>query len=87
MRERGYLAFRRESATLILPYHVHKTSIYPQEVHITYSSVRIKCAVLPFFLWIKGGANFEPTTPIHKKHEILRRIVYSPVAFTNRIAF
>jgi hypothetical protein len=41
------------------------------------------------FLWIKGGANFEPTTPAHKKREILRWIVYSLVAFTktNRITF
>jgi len=54
----------------------------------TYSSVRIKKAELPFF-WIKGGANFKPTTPIHKAREIMSRIVLSLVAFTknNRIAF
>ncbi len=31
--------FHRESATLILPSHVTKTSIYPQEVRITYSEL------------------------------------------------
>jgi len=37
----------------------------------------------------QSPSNPEPTTPIHKKREILRRIVYSLVAFTknNRITF
>jgi hypothetical protein len=42
--------------------------------HGCYSSVQVKRAELPFFIWIKGGANFEPMTPVHKIHVLMRRI-------------
>jgi hypothetical protein len=54
-----------------------------------YSSVRLKRAELPFVIWIKGGANFEPTTPVHKKR-VLMRLIFLPLGeFTenDRIAF
>ena len=49
----------------------------------------IKRAELPFFIWIKGGANFEPTTPVHKKRLLMRQIFLSLRAFTenDHIAF
>ena len=50
---------------------------------------RLKRAELSFFIWIKGGANFEPTTPVHKKRVLMRLILLSMGAFTenDRIAF
>ena len=42
--------------------------------HGCYSSVQVKRAELPFFIWIKGGANFEPMTPVHKIHVLMRQI-------------
>ena len=54
-----------------------------------YSFVRLKRAELPFFIWIKGGANNEPTTPVHKKRVLIFRILVSLGAFmeNDRIAF
>jgi len=40
----------------------------------------MKCAVLLFFLWIKGGANFQLTTPVHKKRVLIRRVEWYVVA-------
>ena len=54
-----------------------------------YSSVRLKRAEVQFFIWIKGGANFEPMTPVHKKRVLMRLIFLSLEAFAenDRIAF
>jgi len=39
----------------------------PNDVPMSYQGGKgLKRAELPIFIWIKGGANFEPTTPVHK---------------------
>jgi hypothetical protein len=47
-------------------------------------SQQLKRAELLFFIWIKGGANFEPTTPVHKKRVLMRLIFLSLGAFMEK---
>ncbi len=44
------------------------------EYNSRYYSVPQRLVFQPFFLWIKGWANFLPTTPVHKKRDSLRGI-------------
>ncbi len=59
--------------TLIIIWHQPVYSIYVLYC-TTYYSVPQNFVVFPFFLWIKGWANFELTTPVHKKCVSLRCI-------------